>query len=88
MIREWVPALGPALVLDLQGVWVLERAEESALDEASVQELSAPARAWLLLWNWLLESLTPPVDPLETDRAASPAVTLQQEILSAGWLPG
>ena len=54
MIREWVPALGPALVLDLQGVWVLERAEESALDEASVRELSAPARAWLLLWNCLL----------------------------------
>ena len=46
--------MGPALVLDLQGVWVQERAEGSALEEQLVRELSTPARAWLLLWQWLL----------------------------------
>jgi len=43
---EWVPVLGP----DLEREW----AEGSALEEQLVRELSTPARAWLLLWQWLL----------------------------------
>jgi hypothetical protein len=72
--REWVPVLGP----DLEQAWV--------------PVLSALAREWLSLWNWPLpccsrelESLTPPVDPSETDPAASPAVAV--ESLSAGVVP-
>ena len=81
---EWVPVLGP----DLEREW----AEGSALDEAWLPELSAPAREWPLLWNWPLpccsrglERLTPLVDPSETDPAASPAVAV--EPLSAGGVP-
>ena len=81
---EWVPVLGP----DLEREW----AEGSALDEAWLPELSAPAREWPLLWNWPLpccsrelESLTLPVDSSETDPAASPAVAV--EPLSAGVVP-
>ena len=46
--------MAPVLVPDLERVWVLERAEGLALEEQLVRELSTPARAWLLLWQWLL----------------------------------
>ena len=87
-----VQELAPALVPDLERVWVLERAEGLALEEQLVRELSTPARAWLLLWQWLLlwcsrssESPTRRGDPSETDPAASPAVAV--EPLSLGMVP-
>ena len=77
----------------LAAVWVLERAEGLALEEELVRELSTPARAWLLLWNWLLpwcsrelECLDWSVATSETDPAALPAVPLEQQMLPAGWL--
>ena len=54
MAPVWVRVLVPASVLELAPVWVQERAEGSALEEQLVRELSTPARAWLLLWQWLL----------------------------------
>ena len=46
--------MAPAWVQELAQVWLQERAEGSALEEQLVRELSTPARAWLLLWQWLL----------------------------------
>ena len=48
MVREWAQEKARALAPGL----VEEKGPD--LGQASVRELSTPARAWLLLWQWLL----------------------------------
>ena len=60
MVREWAQEKDRALGLGLVQESVEEKARAWApalgpdLGQAWVQELSTPARAWLLLWNCLL----------------------------------